>query len=1245
MPFFEEAFTDTGPREPQLVKPPTDPKAGLSAIWGAAARTGNTVVSTYNYLNERTGFTYDPNHNPIDLIGGTKYEANHLERFVNSYSEADTRARMSRIDREEKDRELLDKSGWNGVVARIGMGLLDPTLFLPAGQIYRGVKSGRAALDSAKSVGAATGAAAAVQESILYGTQETHSGLEATAGVATATILGGLLGASISKLTSREIAQLTDVVDGFRGEINAGLKASSAGAAEATREPLTLAPAANLETGLARLSPVTRLQNAEFDTARAAVRDLADAGLSYRENRLGTPTSEGGTVETRIKMRRGPMIDAIQLMDDAYARYFFDKTDVSVFERRTAALRGDWSRTSSEDGGKLSAREFRHEIGKAMSREDQHAIPQVAEAAKAYRDKVFTPLRDEAVKLGLLPKDTEKVVGAPSYLTRVYNRTRINAERDQWLNILTGHITEERDTAISKFTAKQEGRVARFQEELTDIELPVAARPGAIAKLETDLQSLRANQSAFAAIDDQLEHLRTLRGEADDAGKAAINEQMKALRTDAPPEYHAYVSQRNALQARIDRVKKLGTTEVKGASSDALEAFNRTRAEELKTIRAVLDDELELLAHARDKELEQGRSIFNQQVAGTRGAKRAELKAKLKQLEASVSLAHDRAVRKAERQFAPMLREFEKAKRAERKTLEKSLDTNQKAADRATRLREMIDRAKVARNPNELGEMADAEIRSLAEEITNTILGESAFRLPGIALVQGPKGPMRKRILKIPDELIEDFLERDIEKVARIYTSSMSGDIELAAKFGDVKLEGTLNRLRDEYNVKINSATSAQERDRLKKAYERSRADLEGLRDRVRGNYAMPSDPDGLMYRAGRVALNLNYLARLGGVTISALPDLARPIMRYGLDAFRDGWAPLVTNLSAVKMSAREVRLAGTALDMVRDQRAMELADLLDDFGRNSKFERGVQYLADRYSMVNLMSPWNGALKSLTGVITLANVMRATEAVAKGKATKKQIDQLAQGGVDDAMARRIWAEAEKSGNDANGVFLPNTEAWTDLKAVEAMRAVINREVETLIITPGLEKPLWMSTSWGRIIGQFKSFAMVSTQRTLIAGLQQRDAAALSGALVAMGLGAMTAQIKALGRGEDTGKWNEARWVAEALDNSGLLGILMEANAMSEKITGGRLGLSVLTGKEISRYQSRNAIGAALGPTADFASDALTLGRLGGEKWSRSDTKAIRKIIPFQNLFYLRGLFDKIEEGVNDQFNIPAQRPR
>ena len=46
-----------------------------------------------------------------------------------------------------------------------------------------------------------------------------------------------------------------------------------------------------------------------------------------------------------------------------------------------------------------------------------------------------------------------------------------------------------------------------------------------------------------------------------------------------------------------------------------------------------------------------------------------------------------------------------------------------------------------------------------------------------------------------------------------------------------------------------------------------------------------------------------------------------------------------------------------------------------------------------------------------------------------------------------------------------------------------------------------------------------------------------------------------------------------------------------------------------------------------------------------ENPSRADLHALRQVLPYQNLFYFRGLFDKAEEAIGDRLGLPAKRER
>jgi hypothetical protein len=563
-----------------------------------------------------------------------------------------------------------------------------------------------------------------------------------------------------------------------------------------------------------------------------------------------------------------------------------------------------------------------------------------------------------------------------------------------------------------------------------------------------------------------------------------------------------------------------------------------------------------------------------------------------------------------------------------------------KISAKADRLQAMQPKRNAADKAEEFADLSKAEIDSLVDDTIDTILGNAEGRLP-YDIVAGPRGPLKERVLKIETAKIHDFVVNDIEEVMRAQLRTMGPDIELAKKYGSVDLAEELRKINDEANAKIGNAESVKERQRLEKARKDAVRDVEGIRDRLRGTYALPSNPASLVLRTARVARNLNYVRLLGGMTLSAIPDMAKVVFTHGMTStFRDGFLPMVRNFKAFRLAGEEVKAAGTALDMVLDSRTMALADITDDFGRHSKFERGLSAVSSKFGVVSLMAPWNAAMKQFAGLVTMTNILRGADEIVAGTASPATIRKMAAAGIDADLASRIASEFSQHGEKMDGVWVAQGANWLDKEALEALRAAVVRDVDRIIVTPGQDRPLWMSTELGKVIGQFKSFAVSSMQKTMLSGIQQRDAATMNGTLLMMALGAVTYAVKETNSGRELSD-DPAVWAVEAFDRSGLTGWLMEANNIAEKATRGRVGLSGITGEQVSRYSSRNVYGAFLGPSADAVADIFQVsGSIFAGDTTKSDLRRVRQMIPTQNLFYLRGLFNQVEAATGDALGLP-----
>ena len=551
-----------------------------------------------------------------------------------------------------------------------------------------------------------------------------------------------------------------------------------------------------------------------------------------------------------------------------------------------------------------------------------------------------------------------------------------------------------------------------------------------------------------------------------------------------------------------------------------------------------------------------------------------------------------------------------------------------------------------------------AELDDVADQIIDRILGTPDGRLPydgqvpgGRGANQQGRGPLRERLLLIDDELIEEFLESDVEHVAQVYTRTMAPDVAIAERFGDVEMTDQIKEITEGWNRKIDAAKTEKERIDLQREKDLDIRNIAAMRDRIRGTYDMPADPTSLSRRAITTIKQLNFLRLMGGVLSSSIPDLARPIMTQGLaPVLKDGILAIAKNPVAFKMAKKELNLAGAALDIILDSRAMALADVMDDYGRYSKFERGVQATSQAFGNLTGINKWNEVLQTFTGMVSQTNLIRAAQAVNKGRATPEQISKLASSGIDEQTAKVIAREFGKNGFTEKGVLMPNTSEW-DLnapntgQALKAFRGALAREVERTIIRPGQDIPLWMSRQNLQLVGQFRSFAFASTQRTTLAALQNpRDMSTYVGVGLSVGLGMLSTYIKLSIAGRAMPEEFED-WVVEGVDRSGLTGWLFDANNVAEKFTRGQVGVSRLVGKEpMSRFASRNATAALLGPSIGLIEDtAKVLGDAATGEWSASDTRAVRRLMPFQNLIWVRRLLDEGEKNINEFLGVPEKK--
>lgn len=540
-----------------------------------------------------------------------------------------------------------------------------------------------------------------------------------------------------------------------------------------------------------------------------------------------------------------------------------------------------------------------------------------------------------------------------------------------------------------------------------------------------------------------------------------------------------------------------------------------------------------------------------------------------------------------------------------------------------------------------------------ADRIAAEILDNITRRKPFIDLEGGSdyfdfiknSSGAQRRTFEIPDELIEEFLERDVESIIRHHTFTMGMDIELARRYGSFDMSQQIDDIGAEYDRLISETTNFARRSELARAKEADIRDTRALRDRLRGTYGASKDPHTLSSRSVRVMKSFNTLVGMGSAMVSSVPDIARLVMVEGFaNTYHKGFKALFDNNANIvrEMAKPELNKAAIAVDAVLGLRARAMSDMGDLFGSRYQIERSLNDATGMFFLMNGLNIWNQALKEISGNITM---LRMTESLMKkggwSSLTRMEREKLLKNGIGKNDYKIMRKEIRKNGFQENGEWLPNTDGWSQEALAQRLkfRNALNQNVERIIITPGAgDRALWTSTELGSLLTQFKSFGQGAMVRMLTAGLQEKDAAFWQGAFLIVGIAAMVNEIKRAQYGITHDETADQKLI-NAIDRSGILGWFTDVNNAIEKVSDYKLGMRpLLTDMNPYPVHSNAKISSIFGPAASTILNANSvLGDVLRGDFTQQTSNDLRFIFPAGNLFYLDPIMDGVFGGnVNRQ---------
>lgn len=451
----------TGEHSVGLTTPPTTTDdtgffEDFSNSIGAAFELENTVGSFLSSDSFSVDNDVEEGYDVFnDISGYEEYAGN----FIGVRNSNRTQAIKKDIDDEKAKRQIVADAGLGGFAASVVASVFDPVdwaIALGTGGIGVVNKAGKMAKIANGAIQATT--ATVGVEAALHSTQQTRTLEESLISAVTAPAMVGIVnGASVAlKMSGKFGAPSQKALDDAGEEVvesmtsgknwNAvpstdDLSPRSIGAAETQldgfggRQATVLAKEHwtranqfnNLDESYGKkffgainktqmyLTPIGRLAGSVSENSRKYIHGFLENGLVTKGAVAGE--AKDIAVETTINRIQGQLNAAAYEVESNFVKAKED---------------GSFSGNDSE---------FFNEVGKAMSNGDTHRNPHVQKAAEDYRI-VLDKLKDEAVNVGLLPKDLETVTGAQSYFTRVYDKESIRKDRTQFETLLTNHFEE-----------------------------------------------------------------------------------------------------------------------------------------------------------------------------------------------------------------------------------------------------------------------------------------------------------------------------------------------------------------------------------------------------------------------------------------------------------------------------------------------------------------------------------------------------------------------------------------------------------------------------------------------------------------------------------------------------------------------------------------------------------------------------------------------------------------------------------
>lgn len=523
--------------------------------------------------------------------------------------------------------------------------------------------------------------------------------------------------------------------------------------------------------------------------------------------------------------------------------------------------------------------------------------------------------------------------------------------------------------------------------------------------------------------------------------------------------------------------------------------------------------------------------------------------------------------------------------------------------------------------------LTDEELRLSAIRTSEKILGEIESMHHNS---RKQRGLELKRAVDIPSHYIEEYLVGDPLMLMYSTVDTLCPDIELMKAFGTINKNDILKKLNFEKEQMQLRAKTNKEFNSINESYQKTYDTISLGWDRLRGESRADAQMGARFLKAFR---NFNVATKLGKLPITTLYNLSIIQQHHGLARF----LTTAFKTATPKGTFRNATNANAWLRMFEatgQSRLLELSKSL-----STSFD---DVLARAAVHLTFAQKFDDHMKAGVGYCVLEKIIHACRTTASGGKIKKKLsDELRRLGISKEYEAKIAKEFELHGSiGEKGVVAAGVENWSEDVADVFVSAIRQAQYEITLAPTAGATPALFDNAWMATLLQFKRCLATAYSKTTLPLLQDANRGKFIKVGSIIATSAAIAYLKELAMDCVTPR-------KRTLEDR-----LFRALSSMDVLTWGGYMLDVANslrqqGKGLNTFETERAMGDIFGVGYGTAKDAINSfkaihGVGTGEKMSRVQANAIRRMIPLNNMIWWSWMIDSM---IDEKFPLKQKKPK